>query len=259
MAAWHKALSLAFSFTGHGAVRRAVLFSAVLASCKLAVAFIDPPSDPVETPAVETVDAEEEELKPGTVACANLVYGTGKTSVCYSPQFLAEVGRQTNIVTQSRFSPVKLESSRLYQYPFAVWTGEGRFDLTPEQRTNLKSYLTNGGFIVASAGCSSPEWVESCRRELGATFPELKLDRIDFSHPLFHTVNNITRLDCRKVPKEAALEGLEIDGRIVLVFSADGLNDTANAGSKSCCCCGGNEIRNARQINVNLLAYALTH
>ncbi|MCA9307730.1 MAG: hypothetical protein KDA16_14465 [Phycisphaerales bacterium] len=25
-----------------------------------------------------------------------------------------------------------------------------------------------------------------------------------------------------------------------------------------CCCCGGNEIRNARYINANILAYALT-
>jgi hypothetical protein len=57
---------------------------------------------------------------------------------------------------------------------------------------------------------------------------------------------------------DAKLKGLEIDGKIVAVFSSDGLNDTANAGGK-CCCCGGAEIQNARQMNVNLLAYALTH
>lgn len=248
--------SIVSCVAGSSLLNRVVLCGAVLAMCKLAVAYIDPPAEKAEP--VVVVDAEEEELKPGTVACGNLVYGSGKTSVCYSPQFLADVGKQTNIVTQSRFSPVKLESPRLYQYPFAVWTGEGGFALTPEQRTNLRNYLTNGGFIVASSGCSSPEWIDSCRRELSATFPELRLNRIDFTHPLFHTVNNITRLECRQ-EKNTVLEGLEIDGRIVLVFSADGLNDTANAGSKSCCCCGGNEIRNARQINVNLLAYALTH
>ena len=51
---------------------------------------------------------------------------------------------------------------------------------------------------------------------------------------------------------------LEIDGKIVLIFSKDGLNDTGKVGG-NCCCCGGNEIKNARQINVNLLAYTLTH
>ena len=44
----------------------------------------------------------------------------------------------------------------------------------------------------------------------------------------------------------ATLEGLEIDGRIVLIYSPEGLNDTANAGG-GCCCCGGNEIRNSWQ------------
>ncbi|MEK6238367.1 MAG: hypothetical protein N2C14_26925 [Planctomycetales bacterium] len=44
----------------------------------------------------------------------------------------------------------------------------------------------------------------------------------------------------------------------MLIFSPDGLNDTGKVGG-NCCCCGGNEILNARQINVNLLAYALTH
>ena len=43
-----------------------------------------------------------------------------------------------------------------------------------------------------------------------------------------------------------------------MVFTSDGLNDTGNAGA-NCCCCGANEIRNAKQVNVNLLAYALTH
>ena len=58
--------------------------------------------------------------------------------------------------------------------------------------------------------------------------------------------------------EKADLEGLTIDGRVVMVYSADGLNDTANAGG-NCCCCGGNEVLNARQVNVNLLVYAVTH
>ena len=35
------------------------------------------------------------------------------------------------------------------------------------------------------------------------------------------------------------------------------LNDTPH--STGCCCCGGNELENAIDINVNILAYALTH
>jgi hypothetical protein len=51
--------------------------------------------------------------------------------------------------------------------------------------------------------------------------------------------------------------GIRIGGRLGVVYSQDGLNDTGH--TEGCCCCGGNELTNAVQINVNLLAYALTY
>ena len=61
----------------------------------------------------------------------------------------------------------------------------------------------------------------------------------------------------RNEAEDAALEGLEVDGKVVMIYSPHGLNDTAH--TEGCCCCGGNEVQNARQVNVNLLAYTLTH
>ncbi len=196
-------------------------------------------------------------LQPGMVNCANLTYGKGKTSKCFSDEFLKQIARETHILTNHQLIPVNLESSDLFNYPVAVMTGEGSFRLTPSQQTNMRSYLENGGFIIASAGCSSSDWQESFRRAIREVFPEIGLQTIDQSHPVFHTVYEIDELKC-KGTHSAHLEGLEIDGKIVLIFSPDGLNDTGKVGGK-CCCCGGNEIKNARQVNVNLLAYTLTH
>jgi hypothetical protein len=42
-----------------------------------------------------------------------------------------------------------------------------------------------------------------------------------------------------------------------VIYSQDGLNDSHN--TPGCCCCGGSENPNAVQINVNILAYALTY
>ena len=196
--------------------------------------------------------------KPGAVRCANLIYGDNKSSVCFSSEFMSQIMRDSHVQTNSRLTAVNLESADIYQFPFAVMTGEGAFTLTQPQRDNLRNYLSNGGFLVASAGCSSAPWSSSFLSEIAIVFPELKLTRLEQSHPIFHTVYDIDRLDCKKSSGQAHLEGLEIDGKIVLVFSRDGLNDTAKAGGQ-CCCCGGNEIANSRQVNVNLLAYALTH
>jgi len=170
---------------------------------------------------------------------------------------MTQIARDTNILTDKKFVPTKLGSIDLYEFPIAIMTGEGAFTLQQAQKTNLRQYLVSGGFIVASAGCSDKAWIRSFRSEIKITFPELQLKKIDMLHPAFHTVYDIRRLDCKR-GADAYLEGLEIDGKIVLVFSKDGLNDTGKVGG-NCCCCGGNEIKNARQINVNLLAYTLTH
>ncbi|MCY2931068.1 MAG: DUF4159 domain-containing protein [Planctomycetota bacterium] len=195
---------------------------------------------------------------PGVVQCANLIYGQDKSSVCFAEEFLALLQRETNIRTNRRFYAVKSDSVELYQYPFAIMTGEGTFTLTPAQRANLRKYLQRGGFLVASPGCSSTQWDACFRAEIQAIFPEIKLRKIPMSHPIFHIVFDVTALDTTHSGPPGYLEGLEIDGKIVMVYSSDGLNDTANAGP-GCCCCGGNEVRNARQINANLLAYALLH
>jgi hypothetical protein len=191
------------------------------------------------------------------VRAANLVYAGSITSKCFSGQFLVTTGRETNIMTEAKFEEVKLARPELFEYPFAVMTGEGLFTLQEVERQNLKSYLERGGFLLASAGCSSQEWDRSFRREIGRVFPSLKMQRISMDHPIFSTVFDINSIGLKKSAGTAQLEGLEIDGRIALVYSPEGLNDTANV--PGCCCCGGNEVRNSEEVNVNVLTYSLTH
>lgn len=201
--------------------------------------------------AVGHVAAQDE----GAVKCANLVYGRNQSSVCFSSTFVADINKKTNIQTSQKFSPVRMDSEELFDFPFAFMTGEGKFKLTSEQQENLRNYLNHGGFLVASAGCSSSQWASSFRKQIKSVFPELKMAKLEMDHPIFHSYYDIKSLE----DAEDSLEGLEIDGKIVLVFSSDGLNDSDNAADPSCCCCGGNEIENARRINANLLIYALTH
>jgi hypothetical protein len=191
------------------------------------------------------------------VRAANLVYAGSKTSNCFSDQFLVTTGRETNIMTEAKFDEVKLAKPELFDYPFAVMTGEGPFTLLETERQNLKSYLERGGFLLASAGCSSQEWDQAFRSEIGRIFKDVKLKRIPMDHPIFNTVFDINSVDLKKSAGFAQIEGLEIDGRIALIYSPEGLNDTANV--PGCCCCGGNEIRNSEEVNVNVLTYSLTH
>jgi hypothetical protein len=199
---------------------------------------------------------DEEKLR-----CANLVYAVSKSSVCFSDQFLATVSRETNCQPEPRFTAVKLADEEVFRFPFAIMTGEGSFALTERERQVLKSYLTRGGFLLASAGCSSAPWDQAFRQEIRKVFPDRKLVKIPMDHPIFHTVFDIRAIQ-KKNGGTTQLEGLEIEGKIVLIYSQEGLNDTGNAGQdggRRCCCCGGNEIQNSQEINVNIFTYALTH
>ncbi len=200
--------------------------------------------------------AQDADARLELVQCANLIYSGSKTSHCFSDKFLRELNEISHIDADKQFTPVKLATEELFNYPFAIMTGEGAFSLFEEERTNLKSYLERGGFLLASAGCSSPDWDRSFRREFRLLFPDKELTKIQMDHPLFQMVYEVKRINLKN-GGTTLLEGLELGGKIVLVYSSEGLNDVASV--QGCCCCGGNEIRNSKEINANIIAYALTH
>jgi hypothetical protein len=191
------------------------------------------------------------------IRCANLIYAGTETSRCFSDEFLSAMQQQTAIPTERRFKSVKLTSDELFDFPFVVMTGENNFTLTARECDNLKRYLSSGGFLLASAGCSSSPWDTAFRREVRRIFPDHELVRLEMDHPIFHTVADIDELTLTSEGPDAGLEGLSLNGKIVIVYSSHGLNDTQH--TEDCCCCGGNEISNSMEVNVNILAYALLH
>jgi hypothetical protein len=197
--------------------------------------------------------------KDDVVQCGNLIYAGTNTSRCFSDEFLSDVQRKTSIATSRRFKSVKLNSKELFKIPFVVMTGEKSFNLSGKESANLKKYLSSGGFLLASAGCSNSNFSDSFKRLVKHLFPDNKLKSLPLAHQIFHTVYDISKIELSHTGSSVKPElfGLEINGRIVLIFSPHGLNDTAH--TAGCCCCGGNEIVNSIQFNVNILAYALTH
>ncbi len=200
-------------------------------------------------------------VKPGTVdltvlQCGNLIYADNKSSVCFADKFLSDVARDTNLKVAKNFCPVKLSADALFDFPFCVMSGNEPFTLTQKERDNLRKYLSYGGFLLASPGCSDAKWDKSFRTEMKLCFPDVPLKKIPMNHPIFSIVNSISRLT-EKSGKQVMLEGLELNGRLVMIYSTEGLNDVGNA--KGCCCCGGNEIREAARVNVNVFTYALLY
>ena len=206
-----------------------------------------------ESPLSNAISAGEEASR---VQTANLIYAGVHSSVCFSDHFLTLAETESSISTSRRFHSVKASSPDLFKHPLVIMTGEGAFQLLEEERINLKKYCEKGGLLLASAGCSSADWDRSFRVEMSRIFPDKPLRSIPMEHKIFNTVYEIKEIKIRHgSPK--GIEGIELNGLLAVVYSSDGLNDTGHV--HGCCCCGGNEIANCEQINVNILAYALTH
>jgi hypothetical protein len=235
---------------------------AVLAGCLIAVPAMpaEAPGTPLKgkAPAVARAEVVPEAKHSGgepdgVVQVANLVYAGTKSSKCFSDHFLIQAEKESSISTSRRFHAVKLAGDEIYEFPLLIMTGEGDFHLSDHERESLRRYIQRGGFLLASASCSSAEWDRSFRREMATVFPQNPLTAIGIGHPVFHTVYDIKELKGSHAP----LEGITLGARLGVIYSRDGLNDTSH--TEGCCCCGGNEILNCVEINVNVLAYALTY
>ena len=191
------------------------------------------------------------------IQCGNLTYAGTQTSVCFADHFLTLAASVTNLKIAPAFVPVPLGGDTVFNIPFCVWSGEGAFTLTAKERENLKKYLTTGGFIVSSPGCSNEDWDRSFRNEMKICFPDVPLKRIPMSDAIFSTVYSIPSLTLMHGGTTTQVEGLTINGRVVLVYSREGLNDARHAAG--CCCCGGDQINEGEQVNVNLITYALLY
>lgn len=225
----------------------------------ICLAFIEPAVTSIQDSDEKTI-ADTSKPVDVRVKVANLKYGLSlKTNVCFASGYLELLRRETDIKIDPEPVEIELGSEDLYKYPFVVMSGEGQFQLSELQVEAMHQYLEAGGFILASSGCSNDQWNKSFITQMSRVYPEQAnagLVNLSLDHEMFHIVFNITSFQTKNRGKKVQLFGLVRNGRLVMVYSPEGLNDTGNAGGK-CCCCGGNEIRNAKYINANILAYVL--
>ncbi len=199
--------------------------------------------------------ADQAAPAPRTIEIGNLIYAGTKSSKCFSDAVLKSLRKDAQLDTPDKYTVVKLaERESMTRIAAALMTGEGSFTLLAPERVVLKDWLERGGFLIASSSCSSKEWSTSFRAEIEKVFGKSALVAVAADHPLFTTVYQLKDAPL-KHDGSARFEGIVIDGRLVCLFSPEGLNDTAQV--PGCCCCGGNEVKNAQQIVANALAYAL--
>jgi hypothetical protein len=149
----------------------------------------------------------------------------------------------------------------LLETPILFISGSKEFQLTPQQRTLLKDYVDQGGFIFAEAcngnGCEGTAFDESFRREMESLFKR-PFQKLPPSHPIWSAE---TRINPEALPEGFWLYGLEACCRTSVLLSPTSLScrwelSKPYGAKPSFSKKVQDELDNAVKIGLNVVAYA---
>jgi hypothetical protein len=174
------------------------------------------------------------------------------------PNLLAFVKDKTGLQTPEFESTVEASGTKLFNYPFLFMTGHGRIRFTDEERENLKTYLTSGGFLYADDDYGMDK---SFRDEMKRIFPDQPLQQLPFSHEIYHSYYPFKEGPPKiheHDNKPPSGYGIVYDGRLVVFYTYESNPSDAWADK---------EIHNtppdlrqkAFEFGTNILWYALSH
>jgi hypothetical protein len=168
-------------------------------------------------------------------------YGVGVVRVKYGgggdwynnpssiPNLLAEFERRTGIRTVKQEKILALTDENLRAYPFLYMTGHGTIKLSSEERSALRAYLEDGGFLFINDSYGFDASVRAMARDL---FPEHPLEELSNQHPIYHSFYDLPGLpkihEHDKKPPQGF--GVTIDDHLVIYYVyesdiGDGLAD----------------------------------
>jgi hypothetical protein len=130
------------------------------------------------------------------------------------------VSRDWNhLLTWQIVDPASARVEDLMQAPVVYFNGHQVPHFSAEARKNLREYVEQGGFILAEACCSSPEFNSGFRALMKDIFPDPEYDL----HPLAED-HAIWRAKFRLTPDIHPLWGIEHGCRTVVVYTPEDLS-----------------------------------
>lgn len=143
-----------------------------------------------------------------------------------------ELQRRTSVEVVPDARGFPLSSPDLFEYPFLYMGGEGAFPaLTEAEVTNLRRYLTYGGFMLADAndGSDGDGFDASFRREMARVLPQNPLADVPSNHVVYKSFFLLDAAPGRLLNKPQMMASM-LGKRAAVLYSQ---NDLAGAWSRS--------------------------
>ena len=116
---------------------------------------------------------------------ARVQYGGGGDWYCDPsslPNLLKYLKSNTSMVKVSKEVKIKLTDNNAKHYPYLYITGHGNIRFSENEIIELRSILSNGGFLHADDNYGMDK---SFRREMKRVYPNKEFVALPHSHPIF--------------------------------------------------------------------------
>jgi hypothetical protein len=168
------------------------------------------------------------------------------------------LSRASTITVQDEKKIRLADDDSLFETPFLFMDGHDDFVLSDTELGNLRRYFSHGGFMLASGCCSTTGFPIAWRREMNRVFPGESVQKIPYTHLIYHSFYNIDHVRNLATNQDVLLDGLFHNGELVAVMCQDGLVCSFAMGNE-CNKGQGVDPEDARKVALNVAVYSLTH
>ena len=177
---------------------------------------------------------------------------------------LKHVAAKTTLEVQFKKANVDLRKAEAFDYPILYMTGHDDFVLTDEEVAALRSYLRNGGILLADACCGRQQFDVAFRREIARVLPKHKLEPLALSHTLFSIQSKIGKVTYSGILRQnqpdmqtPQVEGISRGGVLSVIYSRFGLGTQWDGVERPFAKCYASQ--DGLRIGMNAIVYSMTH
>lgn len=183
-----------------------------------------------EAQAMKFVD--QEEAAADKVAIVQVMYdGVWKTRHVGLSVLLHTFNQQTEVPVKLKVRELSLANREIFNAPLLYLAGHEHFTLSKEEIVKLREYLENGGFLMAEACCGRKGFDLAFRQMIKQVLPTHSLQILPANSTIYRNPNPVKMLgvtptlaqDLGKSAAPPMLEGVAVDGNLVVVYSRFGL------------------------------------
>lgn len=225
------------------------------------------PPKKLDIESVPGAKARDNLINRGVLRIAKLRHGGGWDTAPNAIRNLMHAmneSESTRAATKRFNIPINKE---IGSFPIVYMHGRYPFTLNQTERDRIKKHLSYGCLMFADSCCGAKDFDRSFRDLVKKLYPDKELKRIPADHELFTTkighdlkkvkrrVNRAGGTGTQLEEGEPFLEGIEIDGRYVVIYSKYDISCALERQSTSAC--EGYVQKDAFKIAHNIVMYGM--